>query len=75
MYPIHTDGSDDDFAALCERLDFPDSFIGMLLEVASTSVRNWRKGTHQVPPGIMIEMAELVRLVEGWFMWKQKRQN
>lgn len=64
-----------DFNTLLDRLDIPDAMLALLLGVASTSIRNWRKGSHQVPDGVMIEMAELVRVLDGWFLWMESRRK
>lgn len=70
MYPIKSD-----FNALISRLDLPDAFITKALGIGPTNIRNWRKGSHQVPSGVMIELAELIRVLEAYYLWLEKRQN
>jgi transcriptional regulator with XRE-family HTH domain len=38
-----------EFAELCYRYGKTDSVIGAKLGVSKLSVRNWRKGTHDLP--------------------------
>lgn len=64
-----------DFTSLLDRLDLPDDTIGHFLGVSKTSIRNWRKGTHEIPEGVIIELAELVRVVNGWFLWMEPRRK
>ena len=38
-----------EFAELCARYGKTDAVIGAKLGVSKLSVRNWRKGTHELP--------------------------
>lgn len=64
-----------DFTSLLDRLDLPDDIIGYFLGVSKTSIRNWRKGTHEVPEGVIFELAELVRVIDEWFVWMDGRKG
>lgn len=63
-------------AALCERLDtIPLATIASLLGIGPQTLKNYRSGNRQAPAYVVIELAQLVRVIEGFHLWIEERKT